>query len=354
MTQSVVARAPGRVNLIGEHTDYNGGFVLPIAIDLGVTCTASVRADARLILRSAQVPDEVVELDALSLAPGACTGWSAYVAGAVWAVGQATGRRPGLDIVIDGDVPLGAGLSSSAAVECAVITAVTQTLGIPVQARDFARWAQRAENEFVGVPSGAMDQVASMMGRAGHAVFFDVGSDAIDWVPLDVEAAGMVFVVVDTQASHALVDGGYAARRATCEDAARRLGIESLREVSDLDGALTRLQREPDGDVLVRRTRHVVTENARVLAALDALRDSDLRAFGALMDASHASLRDDYEVSCAELDIAVAAARASGAVGARMTGGGFGGSALALVPAGLVPAVRESRSEEHTSELQSH
>ena len=208
MTQSVVARAPGRVNLIGEHTDYNGGFVLPIAIDLGVTCTASVRADARLILRSAQVPDEVVELDPLSLAPGACTGWSAYVAGAVWAVGQATGRRPGLDIVIDGDVPLGAGLSSSAAVECAVITAVTQALGIPFHARDFARWAQRAENEFVGVPSGAMDQVASMMGRAGHAVFFDVGSDAIDWVPLDVEAAGMVFVVVDTQASHALVDGG--------------------------------------------------------------------------------------------------------------------------------------------------
>ena len=170
-----------------------------------------------------------------------------------------------------------------------------------------------------------------MMGRAGHAVFFDVGSDVIDWVPLDIESAGMAFLVIDTRAAHALVDGGYAARRASCETAAARLGIPSLSRIADVDAALARLKSEPDGDVLVRRTRHVITENARVLAALEALRDSDLRAFGALMDASHASLRDDFEVSTGEMDALVdTLSSRPGVFGARMTGGGFGGCVVAL------------------------
>jgi galactokinase len=345
----VVARAPGRVNIIGEHTDYNDGYVLPMAIHLGVTCTASDRHDLRMVIRSTQVPNEIVDLDVRTLAPADCGGWSAYVAGAVWSLMRATGRCHGLDITIDGDVPLGAGLSSSAAVECAVVTAVAQLWRIPFQAREFARWAQAAENDFVGVPTGSMDQVASMLGREGSAVFYDVQADSIDWVPLDVASAGLSFVVIDTRAAHALVDGGYASRRASCERAAELLHVRSLRDIVDLPAALALVGGEHDGDVLVRRTRHVVTENARVLAARTALEARDFSALGALMDASHASLREDYEVSCAELDLAVDAARSVGAVGARMTGGGFGGSALALIPTGLGPAVEAAAADAFAS-----
>lgn len=335
---STVGRAPGRVNIIGEHTDYNGGLVLPMAIHLGVTATVDPRADRLLVMRSAQVPDEVVALDLGGLAPGCCSGWAAYVAGAVWSVGLEHPLR-GLDITIDGDVPLGAGLSSSAAVECAVVVAVAAALGVDAPRRELARWAQRAENEFVGVPTGSMDQVASMMGAAGSALLYDVRADTVEPVPADVAAHGAEFLVIDTRASHALVDGGYADRRATCERAAELLGVHELREVIDLDAALATLASSADGDRLTRRTRHVVTETARVLDAVVALREGDLPRLGMLMLASHASLRDDFEVSCPELDTAVDAAMAAGAIGARMTGGGFGGSAIVLLPRAARAAV---------------
>lgn len=341
----VVARAPGRVNVIGEHTDYNGGYVLPMAIQLGVTAAVAPRADGALVMRSAQVPDAVVSVDLADLAPGACSGWSAYVAGAIWAVRASLApstQLSGLDVIIDGDVPLGAGLSSSAAVECAVATAIAALCGLDRSPRELARVAQRAENEFVGVPTGSMDQVASMLGQEGAALFYDVREDRIEPVPLHLDQHGLAFLVIDTRVAHALVDGGYAARRASCEQAAWILGIDQLRDVADLDHALTALRHAvpgADGDELARRTRHVVTENERVLQALEALRGEDLPGFGRLMDASHASLRDDYQVSCPELDLAVTAAREAGALGARMTGGGFGGSALALVPASRVDEV---------------
>lgn len=331
-----VGRAPGRVNIIGEHTDYNGGLVLPMAIHLGVTTAISPRHDNLIVMRSVQVPGEVVAVPLAELAPGSCTGWSAYVAGAVWALAGECALAHGFDIAIDGDVPLGAGLSSSAAVECSVLITlaaqVTPAQAIP--ARQLARLAQRAENEFVGVPTGSMDQVASMLGVDGHALLFDVRDDAIELVPVDVARAGAELLVIDTRASHELVDGGYADRRRTCEQAAALLGVSTLREVDDLDAALERLLTEPDGDRLMRRTRHVVSENARVMRAVGALRAGDLAGVGELMCASHASLRDDYEVSCPELDVAVDAAMSAGALGARMMGGGFGGSAIVLAPVG--------------------
>lgn len=342
-SRQVVARAPGRVNLIGEHTDYNGGLVLPIAIDRGVTArlrTAGDAAgdDAGLILTSRQVPGERVRIAWSDLAPGCVSGWAAYVAGAVWSLlsppGPVVDRRdlPGLAIEIDGDVPLGAGLSSSAAVECAVATALSAWWGIGVSARGLARIAQRAENEFVGVPTGSMDQVASMMATEGHAVLFDVAADVTRQVPAAFDEQGLALLVIDTRAAHALVDGGYAARRASCEEAAELLGVRTLRQAPELDEAIARLRGAGAPDDVVMRAHHVISENARVGDAVGALEVADFARFGALMDASHASLRDDFEVSCAELDTAVEAARAAGALGARMTGGGFGGSAIALVP----------------------
>jgi galactokinase len=329
--------APGRVNLIGEHTDYNDGFVLPAAIDRLVLAAASRRDDGRLRLWSLQ-SEPPADLELAEVGPGKVEGWAAYPAGVAWALGQAGVEVGGADLVVDGDVPAGAGLSSSAALECASATALADLHGAGLDRVALAGLARRAENEVVGVPSGAMDQMVSMLGRAGHALFLDTRSLDTEQVPLPLEAAGLRLVVIDTRAGHRLVDGAYADRRAACEAAAATLGVPALR-----DATPTQVEAAADalGEEGLRRARHVVTENARVLEAVRLLRAGELERLGPLLAASHASLRDDYEVSSPELDTAVEAAVAAGAVGARMTGAGFGGSALALARADLVGRIDE-------------
>lgn len=329
--------APGRVNLIGEHVDYNDGIVLPIAIERGCTATVSTRTDGLLVITSAQRTKASVQVSMADLAPAAVTGWAAYPAGAVWAVlDGAAPTSSGLSVHVNSDVPSGAGLSSSAALTCSVATAVNALLRLGLAPRDLARCAQRAENAFVGVPTGAMDQVASTLAVVGHALMFDVRDDTV--TPVRYALPGTALLVIDTGVHHALVDGGYAQRRAACERAAALLGVRSLRGVVDVT-ALNALLGQPDADELLTRSRHVVSEIARVPVAADALARGDAGALGALMCASHASLRDDFAVSCVELDTAVDAAMAAGALGARMTGGGFGGSAIALVPEAYVARV---------------
>ena len=329
--------APGRVNLIGEHTDYNDGFVLPAAIDRLVLVAAGRRAGGRLRLWSLQAGPPA-DLELAGIGPGRVEGWAAYPAGVAWALAQAGVELGGADLVVHGDVPAGSGLSSSAALECATATALADLHGAGLDRAALAGLARRAENEVVGVPSGAMDQMVSMLGRAGHALFLDTRSLGTEQVPLPLEAAGRCLVVIDTRAGHRLVDGAYADRRAACEAAAAVLGVPALRDATaeQVEAAAGAL-----GDPGRRRARHVVTENARVLAAVELLRAGDLDGLGPLLGASHASLRDDYEVSSPELDTAVEAAVAAGAVGARMTGAGFGGSAIALVEAALAGRVAD-------------
>ena len=322
--------APGRANLIGEHTDYNQGWVLPFALDLGVTVAASRRGDGVLAIRSRQAPGAPADLPLAALAPGAVTGWAAYPAGVAWALrGAGHPLAGGASLAIDSDLPQGAGLSSSAALECAAALALDGLHGLDLPRPQLATLAQRAENDFVGVPSGIMDQSASLLSRAGHALLLDCRTGVTADVPLDPAAAGLALLIVDTGARHALGDGRYAQRRSECEQAAARLGVGSLRDVTS-PAEVGRL----DDPVLRRRARHVVTENGRVKQAVALLTGGDLAGVGALLCASHASLRDDFEVSWPEADVAVEAAMAAGALGARMMGGGFGGSALALVPAG--------------------
>jgi galactokinase len=318
--------APGRVNLIGEHTDYNDGFVLPAAIDRQVVAAAGRRDGGRLRVWSLQ-EEQPADLELEGIGPGRVEGWAAYPAGVAWALGQAGAEVGGADLVVDGDVPAGAGLSSSAALECATATALADLFGAGLDRAALAGVARRAENEVVGVPSGVMDQMVSMLGRAGHALFLDTRSLDTEQVPLPLEAAGLCLLVLDTRAGHRLVDGAYADRRAACEAAAATLGVAALRDATleQVEAAAGEL-----GEERFRRARHVVTENARVLEAVGLLRAGDLDRLGPLLAASHASLRDDYEVSSPELDTAVEAAVAAGAVGARMTGAGFGGSAIAL------------------------
>jgi galactokinase len=326
--------APGRANLMGEHTDYNEGFVLPFALGQGVTAAASRRAGRRLTVCSRQEPGDTVEVDLDGLAPGRVTGWAAYPAGVAWALEAAGHRLPGACIAIDSDVPAGAGLSSSAALECATALALTSLAGLDVPRAELVTIARRAENEFAGVPTGIMDQSASLLCRAGHALLLDCRTLETSQVPFDPAAGGAGLLLINTRARHELADGEYGRRRAECEEAARRLGIRSLRDLTDLadTGSLT----DP---VLRRRVRHVFTDNQRVLEVVALLRASPgpsadtYREIGRLLTQAHASLRDDFEVSWLEADAAVEAAVAAGAYGARMIGGGFGGSVLALVPA---------------------
>jgi galactokinase len=346
--------APGRVNLIGEHTDYNDGLVLPIALPQRTYAACSPGVDGLLRAHSAQT-GETVEVRLAEVGPGTPSGWTAYVAGVMWALAADGHDVGGLDVAVDSEVPLGGGLSSSAALECSVGAAVSDLCGLGLLGDETGRArlaaaCVRAENEVAGAPTGGMDQSASLLCREGHALLLDCRSGSTDHVPLDLrgpEGDGFVLLVTDTRAEHALNDGQYAQRRTACERAAAELGVESLRDVDprDLDGALRRLS----DDELRRRARHVVTEIERVREVVDRLRAGDLGAVGRLFDASHASLRDDYEVSCAELDVSVEAARSAGALGARMTGGGFGGSSIALVPSGAVTdaelAVREAFAE---------
>ncbi|MGZ4744721.1 MAG: galactokinase [Oryzihumus sp.] len=336
--------APGRVNLIGEHTDYNAGLCLPIALPQRTYVAARRRLDRRLRLWSGQA-DEPVDVQLDEVAPGHPGGWGSYVAGVLWALEEVGHPVGGLDLVVDSEVPVGAGLSSSAALECAVASAVADLFELDLTADDGGRAALtavcvNAENTIAQAPTGGMDQAAAMRSREGHALLLDCRDGSVEHVPFEPETRGLALLVVDTRAEHSLVDGQYAERRASCEQAARELGVASLREVpaEQLQEALTRL----DDPVVRARTRHVVSEIARVEQSVEALRRWRIRELGEIFDASHASMRDDFEISCPELDLAVDTARAHGAVGARMTGGGFGGSAIALVPWGDEDEVGEA------------
>jgi galactokinase len=343
--------APGRANLIGEHTDYNKGFVLPFAIDRRTLVAVGARTDS--VLRIASTFDDpdnlymetlLTELDKLQ--PLAAElgesplEWGAYPAGVAWALGQHgadLAAVPGLDLMFDSNVPVGAGLSSSAAIECAVALALIDLWRLDLSRETLAEVGRLAENEFVGAPTGIMDQTASLLGRRDSAVFLDCRSLEAEIVPLGFKEAGLTIVVVDTGVKHEHASGGYGERRASCEKAALLMHVESLRDltVDDLDTAEDRLSNET-----FRRLRHVVTENQRVLDAVAALKANDHVALGELLDASHRSMRDDFEISTPELDLAVEIARENGALGARMTGGGFGGAAIALVPVDDVSRVQ--------------
>ena len=325
--------APGRVNLIGEHTDYNDGYVMPFALAQRVLIAAAPRDDGTWRVTSLN-NDSTETFRPADLQPG-MTGWQAYVAGVVWALDEAGHRVGGADLVLTSDVPEGAGLSSSAALECSVLTALADLNDLDIAGLKRAKLARRAENVFVGAPTGLMDQAASTLCTAGHALFFDCRTDDAEQVRFDTASAGLEILVLDTKTPHALVDSEYAARRASCEEAARLLGVPALRDVTNLDTALDQL---PD-TVIRRRVRHVVTENARVLEAVTVLRAGRIADLAPLLDASHASMRDDFEITVPQVDLAVEVARASGALGARMTGGGFGGCIIALVPAGDVERI---------------
>jgi galactokinase len=325
---TLVWSAPGRVNLIGEHTDYNGGFVLPFALPhrTAVGVSPSERPEWTVSSESETKP---VTFGLEDLVPGAVQGWAGYVAGVVWALRDAGVDVPYARLAIASDVPIGAGLSSSAALECSTLAAILDLGGASgrVPVKTWPALAQRAENAYVGVPCGIMDQSASTLCRRGHALFLDCRSQAVEQVPFDLATQDLAMLIVDTRAPHRHAENDYAARRATCEAAARLLGIPLLRDVDDLPSALAAL---PD-DLMRRRVRHIVTENDRVLATVALLRSGKPSEIGPLLTASHASMRDDYEITVAEVDLAVEAALAAGAIGARMTGGGFGGCIIALV-----------------------
>ncbi|MET0161074.1 MAG: galactokinase [Microbacteriaceae bacterium] len=315
--------APGRVNLIGEHTDYNEGFVLPFAIDRRTVAAVALSDDGVLQAGTTAEPGlQSLPIEGIEVP---LPEWSAYPFGVAWALGARTGAR----IYLDSDVPVGAGLSSSAAVECSVSTALDELWQLGLSKPELVLLGQQAENEAVGAPTGIMDQSASLLGERDSAVFLDCRTQHAEVVPLGLEAAGLEVLVIDTRVKHSHATGGYRERRASCELGARLLGVASLRDVAVAD--LPRAQQLLD-EVTFRRVRHIVTENERVLQTVAALRERGPRAIGPLLDASHVSMRDDFEISVPELDLAVEMARATGAIGARMTGGGFGGAAIALVP----------------------
>ncbi|SFC49563.1 galactokinase [Nocardioides terrae] len=333
---AAVGWAPGRVNLIGEHTDYNGGLVLPVALPHATAAAVARRDDGVVRLSSAQADDDWTgRID--ELAPGRLTGWPAYVGGVLWALGEAGLEVPGVDLHVDGTVPLGAGLSSSASIECAVAFAVLGLLDVEPTAPTRQMVVDaciRAETEMAGAPTGGMDQTVAVFAEPGSALLIDFSSHRHEAEPLALVDRSIL--VTDTRVSHELTDGGYASRRDECERAAAELGIPTLREAT-LDD-VTRLTDER----VARRARHIVTETARVPATVEALAHADWRSLGELFAASHASMRDDFEISTPELDLAVETAVAHGADGARMTGGGFGGSIVSVVPTDRVEEVVEA------------
>jgi len=331
--------APGRVNLIGEHTDYNEGYVLPFAIDRRTTASIAPRTDRVLRVASAFDPESVVSLALDDLEPDAMSGWSAYVLGIAWALqeqGADLSDKTGFDVFIESDVPVGAGLSSSAAIECGVALAFNDLWELGLDRKQLARVGQYSENHAVGAPTGIMDQSASLLGERDAVVFLDCRTLDTAVVDMALSANGLEVLVIDTRVEHAHATGGYKARRESCERGAQVLGVEALRDVTvdDLPRAAALLD-----DETFRRVRHVVTEDQRVLDTVRTLREHGPRAIGELLVASHASMRDDFEISVPELDLAVATAMANGAVGARMTGGGFGGAAIALVDAAQREAI---------------
>ncbi|WP_183099762.1 galactokinase [Nocardioides pelophilus] len=340
---SVTARAPGRVNLIGDHTDYNGGLCLPFAIGLGTTTTARARGDNRVRVRSTAFPEVWTgRLDDLTLAGReAMPGWVRYVAGVLWAAREAGWELPGLDLVIDSDLPRGSGLASSAALECSVAVAVGGLIDRPLDPgsrQPLAALCRRAETEYAGAPTGGMDQLVSLLGRPDHALLIDFADSSIRPVPLPLARAGLVVLVTDTGAGHELADGdgGYAQRRRECDEAAAMLGLPRLGLAWPDD--LSRL----DDDVHRARARHVLAESARVEDVITAVAADDWERVGSILTASHRSLRGDYAASTPALDLAVDTAVEAGAHGARLTGGGFGGSAIALVPEERALAVQNA------------
>lgn len=338
--------APGRVNLIGEHTDYNGGFVFPLAINRRTYAAVAPRNDG-MIRVSSSFTDEVKEIELDAIQPGKDFGWEAYPFGISWAIAQKIretnhqAELPGFDAFIHSDVPVGAGLSSSAAIECAIGVALNELWRGALDAKTIAKCGQTGENQIVGAPTGIMDQTASMLGLADHGVLIDCRSLEVEPIELGFAAAELELLIIDTRVAHRLVDGGYAERRASCESASKKLGVKFLRELSvadleSIENQLTAME--------YRRVRHVITENQRVLDAVATLRNQGPQAIGELLHRSHSSLRDDYNVSIAELDLAVEIAIGAGAIGARMTGGGFGGAAIALTPKALANQVSQAIS----------
>ncbi|MEU2898812.1 galactokinase [Streptomyces sp. NPDC001273] len=340
--------APGRVNLIGEHTDYNDGFVMPFALPHTAVAAVSRRDDGVLRLHSADVSAPVAELTVEALAPGADKRWTAYPAGVVWALREAGHTVTGADIHLASSVPAGAGLSSSAALEVVVALALDDLYGLGLRGWQLARLCQRAENVYVGAPVGIMDQTASACCESGHALFLDTRDLSQRQIPFDLAAEGMRLLVVDTRVKHSHSEGEYGRRREGCEKGAALLGVDALRDVpyDGLDAALARLG---DEDEVRRLVRHVVTEDQRVERVVSLLEAGDTRAIGPLLVEGHTSLRDDFRVSCPELDLVVDTAVAAGALGARMTGGGFGGSAIVLAEETDVPAVTKAVEEAFTA-----
>lgn len=323
--------APGRVNLIGEHTDYNQGFALPIALPQRTFVTFDPDPSGVLSVSSASGGRPV--RIALDTVPGQVTGWAAYVAGVVWALLNAGIAVPGGTMTITSEVEIGSGLSSSAALECAVLGALVAAVGADLDRIEQAWIAQQAENEYVGAPTGLLDQLASLFGLTGHAMLIDFRDVTVQPVRFDPESSGVALLLIDSRARHAHAGGEYAARRASCERAAAALGVASLREAASIQGVADPV----DG----RRARHVLTENQRVLDCVAALASSDFEAVGALWNASHASMRGDFEITTPHLDLIAATAVQAGALGARMTGGGFGGCVIALAPEEQADAVGE-------------
>ncbi|NCX35538.1 MAG: galactokinase [Actinobacteria bacterium] len=324
LAPDLLSAAPGRVNLIGEHVDYNDGFVLPFAIDARTYCAIRIREDSRIRIASKQEGGSIFETEIASLTPLSGPVWTRYILGVIWALGV----RKGVEVLVDSEVPTGAGLSSSAALECSVATALNEILDLNKSLAELARITQRAENEFVGVPCGIMDQSISLMGKSGHALLLDCRDLSTRQIKVDFANSGLKLLIVDTKAHHALVDGGYAERRDQCEAVASLLGVKALRDLTmgELELARGRLP-----EINFKRARHVISEITRVQDAVHALESDEFEKFGSLLTKSHISLRDDYNVSCLELDLAVDTALEEGALGARMVGGGFGGSAIALI-----------------------
>jgi galactokinase len=331
----IFAEAPGRVNLIGEHIDYSEGFVLPFAIADRTYALIAKNDDGLVRIASQQRKNRIFTIDVKVVKPGSAGDWEKYVLGVLWSLGISSG----VDILVDGHVPSGAGLSSSAALECSVAVGLNSLFHLGKSLEDLARATQKAENEYVGMPCGIMDQSVSLMGREGSALLLDCRDLTTESVPFDVASAGLELLIIDTQAHHALVDGGYAERRASCESVAAKLSIPSMRH---LTMEILDARKSDVSDTEYIRARHAVTEIQRVKDAVTALRANDFTTLGRLINESHFSLRDDYTVSCPELDVAVDASLEAGALGSRMVGGGFGGSAIALIKADQIEAVKDA------------
>ncbi|MFT4185923.1 MAG: galactokinase [Micrococcaceae bacterium] len=333
--------APGRANLIGEHTDYNEGFVFPFAINRTTHCAIALSDDDTIevasLFNNGSIKTAKINTN---LNKSEIEDWSSYPLGVLWALKEAGYEIPGMRIFLTTDVPIGSGLSSSAAIECSVALAVRDLLNLDISRKLLATYCQKAENEVAGAPTGIMDQSASLLGKKDYALYLDCRSLDTDLVPLNLDKTQVSILVVDTQVKHALADGqGYTQRKNSCDKAAKILGVPSLRDidVTELPEAKEKLDEET-----YKRLHHIVTENERVLKTIKTLEDGTIEDIGKLLNESHVSMRDDFEISCPELDLAVKTAQDNGAIGARMTGGGFGGAALAVVKNSDIDKVSEA------------